>query len=66
MALKNGHGDAGPHFEEKIEQAKQEEKQIKKDLEQARLNHETVRSAKAEIGKVYHPYNLKTGQKTGF
>ena len=52
-----------PHFEEKIKQAKQEEKQLKKDLEQARLNHETVRSAKAEIGKVYHPYNLESGQK---
>jgi len=52
-----------PHFEEKIEQSKQEEQQIKEDLEQARLNYETVRNAKAEIGKVYHPYNLKTGQK---
>ena len=46
-----------------IEQSKQEEQQIKEDLEQARLNYETVRNAKAEIGKVYHPYNLKTGQK---
>ena len=63
MALKKRPRGRRPHFEEKIEQAKQEEKQIKKDLEQARLNHETVRSAKAEIGKVYHPYNLKIGQK---
>jgi len=52
-----------PRFEEKIEQAKQEEDQAKEDLEQARLNYETVRNAKAEIGKVYHPYNLKNGQK---
>jgi len=52
-----------PHFEERIERAKQEEQQIKEDLEQVRLNYETVRNAKAEIGKVYHPYNLKTGQK---
>ena len=52
-----------PHFEERIERAKQEEQQIKEDLEQARLNYKTVRTAKAEIGKVYHPYNLKTGQK---
>lgn len=52
-----------PHFEERIEEAKQKEQQIKEGLEQARLNHETVRSAKAEIGKVYHPYNLKTGQR---
>ena len=55
-----------PHFEEKIEQAKQEEEQVKEDLEQARLNYETVRNAKAEIGKVYHPYNLKNRPKTGF
>ncbi len=52
-----------PHFEERIEQAKQKEQQAKEDLEQARLNHETVRNAKAEIGRVYHPYDLKTGQK---
>jgi len=52
-----------PHFEERIERAKQEEEQIKEDLEQARLNYESVRNAKAEIGKIYHPYNLKPGQK---
>ena len=52
-----------PYFEERIEQAKQKEQQAKEDLEQARLNHETVRNAKSEIGKVYHPYDLKTGQK---
>jgi len=51
-----------PHFEKKIEQAQQTEQQAEQDLEQARLNHETVKSAKAEIGQVYHPYNLKTGQ----
>jgi uncharacterized protein DUF6399 len=52
-----------PHFEKRIEQAKQKEQQAKEDLDQARLNHETVRSEKAEIGRVYHPYDLKTGQK---
>ncbi len=41
-----------PHFEERIERAKQEEQQIKEALEQAHLNYETVRNAKAEIGKV--------------
>ncbi len=35
----------------------------KEDLEQARQHHETVLSAKAEIEKVYHPHNLKTGQR---
>lgn len=52
-----------PHFEKRIEQAKGQEQQAKEDLEQARQNHETVLSAKAEIGKVYHPYDLKTGQR---
>ena len=52
-----------PHFEERIEQAKQKEQQAKDDLDQARLNQETVRNAKAEIGRVYHPYDLKTGKR---
>jgi len=52
-----------PYFEKRIEQAKQKEQQANEDLEQARLNHETVRSAKAEIGRVYHPYDLKNGQR---
>jgi hypothetical protein len=52
-----------PHFEKRIEQAKEQEQQAKENLDQARLNHETVRNAKAEIGQVYHPYNLKTGQR---
>jgi len=54
-----------PHFEKRIEQAKQTEQQAKDDLEQARLNHETVLSEKAEIGRVYHPYDLKTGKRQG-
>lgn len=52
-----------PCFEKKIRQAKQIEKKAEQDLEQARLNHETVRSAKAEIGEVYHPYDLTTGKQ---
>jgi hypothetical protein len=51
-----------PHFEKNIEKAKEQEQQAKENLDQARLNHETVRSAKAEIGEIYHPFNLKTGQ----
>ena len=50
-----------PHFEKKIEKARQMEQQAKEDLEQARLNHETVVNEKAKIGKVYHPYDLETG-----
>jgi len=52
-----------PHFEKRIEHAQTQEQQTKENLDQARLNHETVRSAKAEIGKVYHPYNLETGRR---
>jgi len=54
-----------PHFEKRIEQAQLEEQRVKNNLDQTRLNHETVRNAKAEIGQVYHPYNLKTGQRQG-
>jgi len=52
-----------PHFEQRIQQAVEQEKQAQENLDQARLNHETVRSAKAEIGTVYHPYSLETGQR---
>jgi hypothetical protein len=52
-----------PHFEKRIEHAQTQEQQAKESLDQARSNHETVRSAKAEIGKIYHPYNLETGRK---
>ncbi len=52
-----------PHFEEKIKKARPMEQQAKEDLEQARLNHETIVNEKAKIGKVYHPYDLETGQK---
>ena len=52
-----------PHFEKRIEYAKEQEQQAKENLDQARLNHETVRRAKAEIGEVYYPYNLETGER---
>ncbi len=52
-----------PHFEKRIEHAQTQEQQAKESIEQAQLNYETVHSAKADIGKVYHPYNLETGRK---
>jgi hypothetical protein len=52
-----------PNFEKKIELAEEKESQAKNDLEKARQNQETVRNAKAEIGKVYHPYDTVTGVK---
>ena len=52
-----------PGFEKKIELAKENEHQAESNLEVSRQNQETVRNAKAEIGKVYHPYNTETGAK---
>lgn len=52
-----------PGFEKKIELAKENEHQAKSNLEVSRQNQETVCNAKAEIGKVYHPYNTETGAK---
>lgn len=52
-----------PLFEKRIEQAKEQERQAEANLDQARSNHETVRRAKAEIGEVYHPYSLRTGER---
>ena len=52
-----------PNFEKKIASAGKQEEQVKVNLETARQNQETVRSAKAEIGEVYHPYNTETGAK---
>jgi hypothetical protein len=52
-----------PDFEKRIEQLTQQEQQAKTILEKAQTDYETVRDAKAEIGDVYHPYDIKTGQK---
>ncbi len=52
-----------PNFEQKIKEANALEERAKKKLDQARLNHETVRDKKAKIGQVYHPYNLDTGER---
>jgi hypothetical protein len=52
-----------PHFEQKIKEANAQEQRATKKLDQARLNHETVRDKKAKIGQVYHPYNLDTGER---
>jgi len=52
-----------PNFEKKIEEAEIDEQSAKKKWDQASLNHETVLTEKAQIGQVYHPYNLKTGQR---
>jgi hypothetical protein len=51
-----------PDFEKRIQEAEKKEEQAEESLKKARENQETVRNAKAEIGQVYHPYNLDTGQ----
>lgn len=50
-----------PNFEKRIKEARQGEEAAEAALEQAHKNQETVRTAKAEIGKVYHPFDPETG-----
>jgi len=50
-----------PGFEQAIAVAVREEQQAEAHLKQAEQNQDTVRIAKAEIGKIYHPYNPETG-----
>jgi len=52
-----------PAFEKKIANAELAEQQAEEKLYQAQQNQELVRTAKAEIGYVYHPYSLQTGEK---
>lgn len=52
-----------PDFEMQIHSAQEQVQKAKEDLNKAEENQETVRSSKAQIGQVYHPYNLKTGKK---
>lgn len=51
-----------PDFEKRIDQAEEKEEQAEQRSQQAVINQDVVRNAKAEIGQVYHPYNLDTGQ----
>lgn len=52
-----------PQFENKIAKAYAYEKQALKMLEETQKNQEIVKTAHADIGQVYHPYNLETGTK---
>ncbi len=52
-----------PDFEKKIAESQSKEKLASEKLEQARENQETVKNAKIEIGRVYHPYHPETGEK---
>ncbi|MCP4566965.1 MAG: hypothetical protein GY841_05230, partial [FCB group bacterium] len=52
-----------PNFEKKIQEAKEQEKMAEDSLNTTRENQESVRSSKAEIGQVYHPYNLNSGEQ---
>lgn len=50
-----------PNFEKKIASASEQEQLANSNLDQAKQNQKIVKEAKAEIGKVYHPFNLETG-----
>lgn len=52
-----------PNFEQRIAVAEAYEAQAEADVETARQNQEAVRSARLEIGKVYHPYHPDTGER---
>lgn len=52
-----------PYFEKRINLANEHAQKAKEDLEKVRKDQETVRTAKAKIGNVYHPYDLKSGKK---
>jgi len=52
-----------PDFDKRIGTASEKESVAQEKLEQALENQETVATAKADIGQVYHPYNLETGEK---
>ncbi len=52
-----------PDFDKRIEQSKAREQLAKEEIEQAQKTQETVQQANREIGQVYHPYDLESGQK---
>lgn len=52
-----------PDFEKRIEKARENDQKVKDRLDQARHKQETVKNAKVEISRVYHPYNPITGEK---
>lgn len=52
-----------PNFERKIAVARQHEQQAEINLSISKQNQETVKRAKREIGKCYHPYDPETGEK---
>jgi len=54
-----------PNFEKKVEEAAERERRAEADLDTARRNRESVRRAKRQIGKCYHPYDPETGERQG-
>lgn len=56
-------GVAYVKLEEQLVEAVKYEKQCETDFEAAKNKQETVRVSKKEIGEVYHPYNIETGEK---
>ncbi len=52
-----------PDFENRIHLADVQVQKAKEEMGQLKKDQETVRDAKAQIGQVYHPYDLKSGKK---
>ena len=52
-----------PNFESTIAAASENVKLANAVLDATRQNQETIRSAKQDIGRVYHPYNTETGER---
>jgi hypothetical protein len=52
-----------PHFEKRIHQADIKEQKAKENLDQIKKDQERVGDAKAQIGQMYHPYDLASGKK---
>ena len=50
-----------PGFEKKIDLATEQQSQAQVKQEQAIENQQQVSAARAEIGEIYHPYNIATG-----
>jgi len=61
-ALKRPRGRR-PDFEKRVHLANVQAQKAKKEVGQSKIDQETVRDAKAQIGQVYHPYDLKSGRK---
>jgi len=52
-----------PDFEKRIHLADSQAQKAEENLDQLKKDQETLRDAKAQIGQVYHPCDLKSGKR---